>query len=110
VKPGLRAFRARRGRLLRYRVAVTNTSGTTFRLAGTSCPIYIEQLTGLPAQAYVLNCRPVGAIAPRGRVLFEMRLRVPAHAPLGARGLTWELAPRTYLAPFASAAVWIDAK
>ena len=30
-----------------------------------------------------------------------------AHARLGDNSLTWELAPRTYAAPFAPAAVWV---
>jgi hypothetical protein len=38
-------------------------------------------------------------------VLFEMQIPIPADARLGNTGLTWVLAPKTYEAPFASAAV-----
>ena len=79
-----------------------------FRFARSSCPIYIEQLEPAAPQAYLLNCRPVAAIAPRATVLFAMQIRVAASAPTRVASLTWELAPKTYLAPFATAAlaVW----
>ncbi len=105
VKPGLRAFRARRGQRLRYDVAVTNTGARPFRFASTSCPTYIEQVSDAPAQAYVLNCRPVDTIASHATVVFGMRVDVPARARAGENSLTWELAPRTYEPPFASAAL-----
>jgi hypothetical protein len=108
VKPGLRAFLARRGALLPYRVAVTNVGTRAFRFAGSTCPVYVEQLGAGPPQVYVLNCRPAGAIAAGATVVFAMQLRIPADAPFGIASLTWELAPRTYQAPFAPAAVWIE--
>jgi hypothetical protein len=40
-------------------------------------------------------------------VQFEMRIRIPPSLRLGNSSLTWELAPRTYEAPFAPAAVWV---
>lgn len=107
VKPGLSAFRVHRGEELRYDVAVTNTGATPFRFATTGCPSYIEQFANEPAQVYVLNCRPVRAIASGRAVLFAMRLRVPVDARLGINSLTWELAPKTYDAPFAPAALWV---
>jgi hypothetical protein len=107
VKPGLRGFRVRRGELLHYRVALTNTGQRPFRFARTSCPIYIEQMLPAPAQAYVLNCRPLTAIAPHRSVLFAMQIPIPANTRLGNNSLTWELAPRTYDAPFAPAALWV---
>ena len=107
VKPHLRALPAHRGQLLRYRVALTNTGSRPFRFATTSCPDYIEQIIPSPAQLYILNCSPAGTIAPGATVLFAMQLRVPENAPLRNTGLSLELAPRTYQAPFASAAVWI---
>jgi len=107
IKPGLRAFRARRGELLHFRVALTNTGNRPFRFARTSCPIYIEQMLPAPAQPYVLNCRPVAPIAPHRSVLFEMQIPIPANARLGNNSLTWELAPKTHEAPFAPAAVWV---
>jgi hypothetical protein len=107
VKPGLRAFRARGGELLHFRVALTNTGDRPFRFARTSCPIYIEQMLPARPQPYVLNCRPVAPIAPHRSVLFEMQISIPANARLGNNSLTWELAPKTYEAPFAPAAVWV---
>jgi hypothetical protein len=55
----------------------------------------------------VLNCRPVGTIAPRATVLFAMQISVPAAGRLGIGTLTWQLAPKTYQAPFAPAALWV---
>jgi hypothetical protein len=107
VKPGLHAFRVRRGELLHYRVAVTNTRSKPFRFARTSCPTYIEQLIPAVPQPYVLNCRPVTDIPPHRTVLFAMQVPIPADTRLGNNSLTWELAPRTYQAPFASAALWV---
>ncbi len=107
VKPGLRAFRIRRGALLPFRVAVTNGGKTVFHFARSSCPVYIEELSPAAPHAYVLNCRPVGSISPHETVLFEMRTEIPAGARLGNNSLTWELAPKTDEAPFASAAVWV---
>lgn len=107
VKPGLRALPVRRGEQFRYEVAVTNTGSKPFRFASTSCPTYLEQLDDAPAQAYVLNCRPAGAIAAHGAVLFAMQIDIPAKARAGNNSLTWELAPRTYEPPFSSAALWV---
>jgi hypothetical protein len=107
VKPGLRAFRVHRGAELRYTVSVTNTGDRAFRFAPSSCPVYIESLPPGVPEAYVLNCRPVGVIAAHATARFAMRIRIPARARVGNNSLTWELAPRTYLAPFAPAAVWV---
>lgn len=107
VKPGLRAFRARRGTVFHFVVALTNTGARTFRFARTSCPTYIEQLEAARTEAYVLNCRPVAAISAHGTVRFAMQIAIPERARLGNTSLTWELAPRTYEAPFTPAALWI---
>jgi hypothetical protein len=107
VKPGLRAFRVHRGERFRYVVAVSNTGAAGFRFPRTSCPSYIEDLTPWPEQTYVLNCRAAWTIAPRATMLFAMEIEVPATARLGIASLTWELAPKTYEAPFASAALWV---
>jgi hypothetical protein len=108
VKPGVAAFRVGRGRVLRYRIALTNNGKRPFRFAG--CPAYVEVLVpSVRSQVFVLNCRPVGEIPPRATVLFDMRLRIPARARTGTSGLTWELAPHSYEPPFATAAVRIVA-
>ena len=107
MKPGLRAFRVHRSELLRYNVAVTNTGTRAFRFAGSSCPVYIEEVVPGPQEVYVLNCRPADSIAAGVTVVFAMQLRIPANTHFGNTGLTWELAPKTSQAPFASAAVWV---
>jgi hypothetical protein len=107
VKPGVHAFRIRRGELLHFRVAVTNTGKTSFRFAPSSCPVYIEQLDAGTARPYVLNCRPAGVIAPHQSVLFEMLIPIPATTRLGLNNVTWELAPKTFDAPFAPVDVWV---
>jgi hypothetical protein len=98
-KPGLLAFRARRGGELRYVVALTNVSRRPFRFG--RCPAF-RQTWGGP---YVLNCRPVGAIEPQETVRFQMILRIPRDEPLGVTGISWILARKTYLPPFATAAL-----
>jgi hypothetical protein len=103
VKPGLRAFLVHRGERFRFEVALRNTRKSTFRFARSSCPSYLEQLGARPAQAYVLNCRPVGAVAPHATVRLEMQLTIPVSARLGINSLTWQLAPKTYESPFAPA-------
>lgn len=107
VKPGLHAFRVRRRAVLYFRVALTNGSKTAFRFARSSCAAYVEELWPRAPQPYVLNCRPVGSIAPHETVMFAMRIAIPAGARLGNTLLTWELGPKTYEAPSASAAVWV---
>lgn len=56
----------------------------------------------------VLNCRPVGALKPRGRVRFAMRLRIPTKSSVGSHGLTWELAPTTHGPPFTTVRVIVS--
>ena len=107
IKPGVRAFRVRRGELLHFRVAVKNTGKAGFRFAPSSCPLYIEQLNATSARPYVLNCRPAGAIAPRHAVLFDMQIPIPARTRLGLSNVTWELAPKTFDAPFVAADLWV---
>jgi hypothetical protein len=108
IKPGLRAFPVRRGRVFHYVVALTNTGPRPFRFARTSCPSYIEQLAASTPQVYVLNCHEVGAVAPRATVRFAMQIVIPAHTRLGDNSLTWELAPKTYEPPFTPAALWVS--
>ncbi|HVS84691.1 MAG TPA: hypothetical protein VHD91_03580, partial [Gaiellaceae bacterium] len=105
VKGGrVRAFRARRSSLLQYVVVLTNTGSRPFRFRG-ACPAYVQDFGA--QVAYVLNCRPVGTIAPGGSVEFAMRLRIPAHQRLGYNAVGWELAPDTYDAPQTVAPVWV---
>jgi hypothetical protein len=107
VKPGVSAFLVHRGQLLTYTVALTNTGNTAFHFAHSSCPTYIEEIATTHAQVYVLNCRPVPSIAPHETVLFEMRIVIADDTRAGINSLTWELAPKTYEAPFAPATLRI---
>jgi Protein of unknown function (DUF4232) len=108
VKPGLHAFRARRGETLSFQVVLTNTGATTFHFASARCPVYLEQVVPAPAQEYVLNCRPIGAIAPHASVRFEMKAAIPSGIRAGLTLVSWDLAPTTYLSPSAGAPVSID--
>src|SRR5205085_2085193 len=54
---GAAAFRVRRGELLHYRVALTNTGKTWFRFAHKSCRTYIEQMLPAPTQPCVPTAR-----------------------------------------------------
>jgi hypothetical protein len=93
------------GRPYRYQVALTNNSKRPFRFK--SCPTYLEGLSSVfRGERHVLNCKPVGGIAPGERVVFEMVFHVPADAPIENNGLSWELGQKTAQpSPFADAAV-----
>lgn len=106
VSPGVHALRARRGTLLRYRIAVKNTSADPYRF-GMSCPAYVEQLAGSAPRAYLLNCRQVRMIEPGQSLLFEVALPVATAGRLGSSELTFQLAPRTFDAPIVQAPVWV---
>ena len=104
VIPGVRG---RPGRIAIYHVALTNISSRPFRF-GENCPTYAEG-TGLgePVDLYVLNCHPVGTIQPGSHVIFEMRILVPRDLKPGRHALTWQLAPASYLPPFAGGVIVI---
>ena len=82
----------KRGQAVPFAVELHNPSivPVTF----DTCPLVIEMLApnGQP-EAHPLNCRAAGTLTPNGRVRFEMRIQVPANAPLGPNGLFWELDP-----------------
>jgi hypothetical protein len=83
---------ARRGELLAYSVAIRNAGHAT--VGFDKCPFAVEMLApaGAP-EAHRLNCSAARPLAPRASLRFEMRIRVPAAAPLGPNGLFWELDP-----------------
>lgn len=98
LRNGVRVFLARRGPQLRFRVALTNAGRRTFRFRG--CPVYLVHFIGAsssmpPPEAYVLNCRPIGAMAPHETVLLEMRVPLPGWRTATSIDFDWELAPRT---------------
>jgi hypothetical protein len=94
-------FLAKPGTWLSYTVVLTNRSRRPFTF-GRSCPVYIEQIGLAPAQAFVLNCRPVGSIGAGRSVRFAMRIHVPPHPSLSAPAFDWILAPHTWNAPQAT--------
>lgn len=89
-----------------FTVVLTNTSRRPFSF-GRGCPAYTEQIDAYPAQAYVLNCRAVGSIAPRSSVRFAMRIFVPPRSASTAHpaSLGWTLAPHTWNAPQSAPAI-----
>lgn len=100
------SFVAKAGSWLSYTVVLRNTSAKPYRF-GHTCPAYVEDWGGFArAQAYVLNCHPVGSIAPRQSAKFAMRIYVPKIA-LSAPAFGWTLAPHTYNAPTAMGVVQI---
>ncbi len=87
----------RAGDSLTHTVTITNTT-TVPVVFSAPCPAYREDLfsgslttTPLGKHFYLLNCRPVGSIAPQSTVTFAMVLDVPATAALGSYTLLWEL-------------------
>ena len=58
------------------------------------CPLLAEKFAPVgPTEAHQLNCGAAAPIAPGKSQWFEMRVRVPADAPLGPNGLFWRLDP-----------------
>jgi hypothetical protein len=100
-------FRVPAGRPFHYEVALRNVSKRPFRF--NTCPTYVEGVAStLRGERHVLNCGPAGTLAPGERALFEMVLHIPADAPAGNNGLSWELGEKTYQpSPFASAEIRI---
>ncbi len=96
------------GRPFHFRVALTNTSKRPFRFK--SCPVYLEGLSSMfRHERHVLNCEPVGTIAPGRRVIFDMVFHAPANAAIGNNGLDWELGWKTaQLGPFADVPVRVS--
>jgi hypothetical protein len=89
--PGVR-LTARRGQVARFAVRLRDTSAAPVRF--DRCPLVVEDLapSGQP-EVHQLNCQSAGPIPPGGSLVFEMRIHVPASAPLGNNGLFWELDP-----------------
>jgi hypothetical protein len=76
------------GTALHYTVTLTNTSSAPYLLS--PCPGYTEFLgQKLGYSRFLLNCGPVGPIAPGASVTFAMVLQVPAQTPAGQQPLEW---------------------
>jgi hypothetical protein len=83
---------AKRGQVLRYSVALRNEGRAAVRF--DNCPFGVQMLApaGRP-EAHTLDCAAAHPLAPRASLRFELRIRIPPNAPLGANGLFWELDP-----------------
>ncbi|WP_028057857.1 DUF4232 domain-containing protein [Candidatus Solirubrobacter pratensis] len=96
---GKGALRGRRGQVLRFAVELRNASRTETVSFGR-CPLVAEKFAPVGAtEAHQLNCAAAAPIKPKQARWFEMRVRVPAKAPLGANGLFWRLDPEGEFAP-----------
>jgi|GEM_PF-1518186 len=98
------ATAARPGGWFSYTVVLENRGSSVFRF-GATCPSYTESVGGSKDVAYVLNCHPVGSIAPGKSVRFTMRARLPRTPRDNNVQLLWTLAPHTYNPPEANAGV-----
>jgi hypothetical protein len=89
---GKRSITGRRGEVVRYAVELRNPESVAVSFG--LCPLVVEMVapTGRP-EGHQLNCRGTGQLTPKASVRFEMRVQIPADAPVGANGLFWELDP-----------------
>jgi hypothetical protein len=81
----------RRGELVRFAVELRNPNQRAM-ISFARCPAVAVLLA--PAgvtEVHQLNCAAARPIPPGAAALFEMRVRVPASAPLGSNGLFWAL-------------------
>src|SRR5262249_12880678 len=110
AKTELRSFEAWPSKPLRYHVAIKNVSSRPFRFR--RCPIYQETLVdrdeNWPTEWFVLNCKPVGTLAPGERAVFEIVFHVPSDAHPGRAGITWSLAPGASDSQFDAATVIVS--
>jgi hypothetical protein len=101
-------LQVQRGTVFRYRVSLKNTSKRPFGF--NRCPLYTEFLsvvaTPPEANEFVLNCRPVGVIAPGKSAVFAMELYVPEDVPLGESVLQWSTFSRRF-PPHAERLAWV---
>ncbi len=73
-------------------VRLANRSGASYRF--TSCPVYTVTVNASGrtlTRSYLLNCKPVRAIAANATVDFEMRLTMPKGLRQGVAKLVWNL-------------------
>ncbi len=91
---GTGALHARRGQELRFAIDLRNRSTSETVRFDRRCPLLAEKFAPVGGtEAHQLNCGAAAPIAPGKSQSFEMRVRVPANAPLGPNGLFWRLDP-----------------
>jgi hypothetical protein len=81
------------GSVLHYTVSLQN-SGSQPVTFPADCPVYLEWgadgTRAFAKELHVLNCRPVGTIAPAQSVRFAMQIPVPSGTQPGQYDLRWE--------------------
>ncbi len=75
------------GSTLTYEVDVSNPLDKPVELS--PCPIYMEYSSFRISFLYHLNCSSVHSIAPHGEVRYQMKMAIPAGAPLGEASIHW---------------------
>ncbi len=81
------------GSVLRYTVILQNTGSEPVAFP-TDCPVYLEwaadSTRAFAKEPHVLNCRPVGTIAPGQSARFAMQIPVPSGTQPGLYDLRWQ--------------------
>jgi hypothetical protein len=79
---------------MHYTVTLQNT-GTEPVIFPPDFPVYLEwaadSTRAFAKEPHILNCRPVGTIAPAQSVRFAMQIAVPARTQPGQYDLRWQL-------------------
>ncbi len=75
------------GTTLTYEVDISNPQSNPAELS--PCPIYMEYSSFKTKLLYHLNCSAVHSIAPYGTVRYQMKMAIPASAPLGEASIYW---------------------
>jgi Protein of unknown function (DUF4232) len=90
--PGRAAeLHGRRGEVVAFGVEIRNLSATR-ELRFDRCPAVAVLLAPVGrTEVYQLNCAGAAPVAAGAAEVFEMRVRVPADAPVGSNGLFWAL-------------------
>jgi len=90
------------GSVLGYTVTLQNTGSQPFAFP-TDCPVYLEWASdstrGVAKEPHILNCRPVGTIAPGQSVRFAMQIPVPSGTQPGPYDLRWQFVGVADLTP-----------
>ncbi len=83
-----------RGSVMHYTVTLRNTD-TQPVVFPADCPVYgqwaADSTQAFAKDFYLLNCRPVGTIAPGQSVRFAMQMAVPSATGPGQYTLTWQI-------------------
>ena len=84
-------LRVERGSIYRFRVSLHNAGKRSFRFK--KCPYYQEGFfsADMRPEFFVLNCAPVGVIAPGKVVSFAMEVHVPDETKLGLNLFYWSI-------------------